>query len=122
MQLEDLILVSVDDHLIEPASLFADHIDAKYKSRAPRVQHKNGTDSWTFEGTVYPSIGLNAVAGRPLEEYGMEPTSYEGMRKGCYDVDARIDDMNANGLLGSLCFPTFPGFAGTGFLRSRTES
>lgn len=117
MKLNDMILVSVDDHLIEPPTLFIDHIDSKYKSRAPRILSKDGRDFWTFEGKVYPSIGLNAVAGRPLEEYGMEPTSYEGMRKGCYDIHARIDDMNANGLLGSLCFPTFPGFAGTGFLQ-----
>ncbi|MDB5985171.1 MAG: amidohydrolase family protein [Nevskia sp.] len=116
-KLDDLILVSVDDHLIEPPDLFANHIDAQYKSRAPRVERKNGRDFWTFEGKVYPSIGLNAVAGRPLDEYGMEPTSYEGMRRGCFDIQARVDDMNANGLLGSLCFPTFPGFAGTGFLQ-----
>lgn len=116
MNINDLILISVDDHLIEPPDLFTQFIDAPFKSRAPRIQSKKDRDFWTFEGKVYPSIGLNAVAGRPLEEYGMEPTSYEGMRKGCYDIHARIDDMNANGLLASLCFPTFPGFAATGFL------
>ena len=34
------------------------------------------------------------------------------LRAGCYDVDARIDDMDANGVLGSLCFPSVPGFVG----------
>jgi hypothetical protein len=30
----------------------------------------------------------------------------------CYDVHARVADMNANGVLGSICFPSFPGFVG----------
>jgi predicted TIM-barrel fold metal-dependent hydrolase len=117
MKLNDMILVSVDDHLIEPPTLFVDHIEAKYKDRAPKILRKGGKDFWIFEGKTYPSLGLNAVAGRPPEEYGMEPTSYDGMRKGCFEIVARIDDMNANGILGSLCFPTFPGFAATAFLK-----
>ena len=40
------------------------------------------------------------------------------MRTGCYDVHDRIKDMNANGVLGSMCFPSFPQF--TGQLFSRT--
>ena len=42
----------------------------------------------------------------------MEPTALSQLRTGCYDIDARIDDMNANGVLGSLCFPSVPGFVG----------
>ena len=34
------------------------------------------------------------------------------MRPGCYDIHERIKDMNAGGVLGSMCFPSFPGFAG----------
>jgi predicted TIM-barrel fold metal-dependent hydrolase len=57
-------------------------------------------------------VGLNAVAGRPKEEYGVEPTSFEEMRPGCYDVDERVKDMNAGGVLASMNFPSFPGFSG----------
>ena len=52
-------------------------------------------------------------------EYGIDPTSYAEMRDGCYDIGARIADMNANGVLGSMCFPSFPQFCGQLF--SRTE-
>ena len=62
-----------------------------------------------------PSVGLNAVVGRPLEEYGMEPNSLEQMRKGVYNVHARIDDMNANGVAASLNFGTCVGFDGGRF-------
>lgn len=113
--MEDLVLVSVDDHVIEPPDAFVRHFPQRLKHRAPVIQNVNGADVWFWEGRRYPSIGLNAVVGRPRSEYGMEPTSYEQMRPGCYDVQARVDDMNVNGVLGSICFPTFPGFAGNVF-------
>ena len=74
MQCDDMILVSVDDHVCEPADMWDGHLSAHWKQRAPRLVHKpDGTDVWVFEGAQIPNVGLNAVAGRPLEEYGMEP-------------------------------------------------
>ncbi|MFJ6573992.1 amidohydrolase family protein [Streptomyces sp. NPDC091292] len=112
MNPEDLIMISVDDHVVEPPTLFDAHIPAKYRDRAPKVVSKDGLDVWTFNGAVIPNIGLNAVAGRPKEEYGVDPTSFEEIRPGCYDIDERIKDMNAGGLLASMNFPSFPGFSG----------
>ncbi|HEX6311245.1 MAG TPA: amidohydrolase family protein, partial [Acidimicrobiia bacterium] len=113
MRTEDMILVSVDDHVVEPPDLFERHLPAKYRDVAPHVVHKDdGTDVWQFLEIEVPNIGLNAVAGRPPEEYGIDPTSFDELRPGCFDVDARVLDMSANGLLGSLCFPSLPGFAG----------
>ncbi len=122
MQPEDLILVSVDDHVVEPPGMFDRHIPARYRDRAPRVLHKkDGSDVWVFEGRQMPNIGLNAVAGRPPEEYGVEPTAYDQLRPGCYDLKARIDDMNANGVLGSMCFPSFPAFCGQVFQAAKDK-
>ncbi|MCU1462922.1 MAG: amidohydrolase 2 [Acidimicrobiales bacterium] len=119
MQLEDLILVSVDDHVVEPPDMFDRHLSAKWRDVAPRiVQKDDGTDVWQYDGKEIPNIGLNAVAGRPPEEYGMEPTSFAEIRPGCYDIDQRIRDMNANGVLGSMCFSSFPNLCGQLFARS----
>ena len=113
MHADDLILVSVDDHLVEPPGLFEGRIIAKYASLAPKVERQSdGSDVWIFNGKVIPNIGLNAVAGRPKEEYGVEPTAFDEMRPGCYDIHERIKDMNAGGVLASMCFPSFPGFSG----------
>ena len=72
MEMQDLILVSVDDHVVEPPDLFDGHIPAKYKDDVPKlIQRDDGTDVWVFEGQELPNIGLNAVAGRPPEEYGI---------------------------------------------------
>ena len=110
---DDLILVSVDDHVVEPPDLFDNHLPAKWKDHAPKsVRKESGIDVWVFEGNEIPNIGLNAVAGRPPEEYDIEPTSYEMMRAGCYDIHERVRDMNRNGVLGSMCFPSFVQFCG----------
>lgn len=113
MDANDMILISVDDHLVEPPTVFDQHIPEKYRDAAPRVIRKaDGSDVWTFNGSEIPNIGLNAVAGRPKEEYGVEPTAFDEMRPGCWDVDERIKDMNAGGVLAAINFPSFPGFSG----------
>ena len=115
MTLDVMILVSVDDHAIEPRGAFDRHMPAGFKGRGPVNEHIDGRDVWMFEGRAWGYMGLNSVVGRPKEEYGMEPLSYEHMRAGTYSVTDRVDDMSANGVLASLCFPTFPGFAGQKF-------
>jgi predicted TIM-barrel fold metal-dependent hydrolase len=120
MDPKDMILVSVDDHVVEPPDMFKNHLPAKYADLAPKVrQTDSGDDVWFYEGQELPNIGLNAVAGKPPEEYGIEPTTFAEMRSGCHDIHDRIHDMDANGVLGSMCFPSFPQFCGQLF--SRTE-
>jgi predicted TIM-barrel fold metal-dependent hydrolase len=112
MHADDLIMVSVDDHLVEPPTMFDGRLPAKWLDQGPHVERlSDGSDVWLFNGTQIPNIGLNAVAGRPKEEYGIEPTAFDEMRPGCFDVHERIKDMNAGGVLGSMNFPSFPGFS-----------
>ena len=117
MHADELILVSVDDHVIEPPHMFEGRLPAKYASAAPKfVIRADGTMAWVYEGEEIPNVALNAVAGRPMSEYGWEPTSVEEIRPGCYDLDARVKDMDANGVLGSMCFPSFVRFCGQLFM------
>lgn len=116
MQLDKMILVSVDDHLVEPPDMFEGHLPAKWKPLAPAMTRQDdGSDAWVFDGRVFPNFALNAVAGRPKQEYGVEPTNFEEIRLGCYDPQARLKDMDAAGVLASMSFPTFPGFSGRQF-------
>jgi predicted TIM-barrel fold metal-dependent hydrolase len=73
---------------------------------------------WHYDGDVFPTIGLNAVAGKPPSEWGMDPVRYEDMIPGCYDPAARVKDMDVDGVQASLCFPSFPGFGGGIFQRA----
>jgi hypothetical protein len=84
MKADDLILVSVDDHLVEPPHMFEGRLAKKFVEQAPKVvRQDDGSDVWTFNGATIPNIGLNAVAGRPKEEYGIEPTAFDEMRTRC---------------------------------------
>jgi predicted TIM-barrel fold metal-dependent hydrolase len=59
---------------------------------------------------------MNAVAGRRPESVTLEPTRFEDMRRGCWDIDARIADMDVNGVWASLNFPSqITGFSGRVF-------
>ncbi|MDG2078821.1 MAG: amidohydrolase family protein [Pseudomonadales bacterium] len=122
MKTEDMILISVDDHVVEPPEMFDNHMTKKeLETIAPRMIEDGGKNFWLYEGNKIGNMGLNAVVGRPKEEYGMEPLRYQDMRKAVYSIDERIDDMNANGILSSLCFPTFPTFAGNLFHQSKDK-
>ena len=49
----------------------------------------------------------------------MEPARFDEMRRGCWDATARLADMDLDGVLASLCFPSLiAGFAGTVFART----
>lgn len=119
MQLENMVLVSVDDHVVEPPHLFEGRLPAKYADLAPKFTTRDdGTSAWTYEGAEITNVALNAVAGRPPEEFGMEPTSFDEIRRGTWDIHERVKEMDANGVLGSLNFPSFTGFCGQLFART----
>ncbi len=116
MQLDDLVLVSIDDHVVEPADMFERHVPAKYADRAPKVvTGDDGVEQWIFQGQSAGSTGLNAVVSWPKEDWGLDPSSFAEMRPGAYNVDERVRDMNRNGILASMCFPSFAGFAASFF-------
>jgi predicted TIM-barrel fold metal-dependent hydrolase len=114
-------IISVDDHLIEPADLFERRMPAALADRAPRiVELDNGQQAWTYEDRLYPNVGLNAVVGRPREEWSMDPARFTEMRAGCYDIDARVADMDRGGIWAALCFPSLvAGFCGSVFSKSK---
>ncbi|WP_024795572.1 amidohydrolase family protein [Tomitella biformata] len=132
-------LISTDDHLIEHPKLWSDRLPKKFLDAGPRIIEKvmprsvhagdgargdAGTklaEVWTYEGRIYPYIGLNAVAGKKPEEFGAEPTRYEDMIPGCYDPAARVLDMDIDGVQATLSFPSFPRFAGTVFLEAEDK-
>ncbi|MBY8859974.1 amidohydrolase [Nocardia sp. CA2R105] len=112
MNIDDMILVSIDDHVVEPIHMFDGHVPKKWADLAPKViVDEKGIDRWVYRDRPTGVTGLNAVVSWPAEEWGYDPAGYAEMRPGVYDVHERIRDMNANGILASMCFPTFAGFS-----------
>ncbi len=109
-------LISVDDHLLEPSTLF-DRVPAAFRDRVPQMD-RDGQDRpvWVIDGHRISITGGNAASGRPITEWSELALDYDEIRPGVYDVDRRIADMDTNGVWASLNFPAIPfGFAGSGF-------
>ena len=110
-------VISVDDHLVEPPHMFEGRLPAALQERAPRiVENEYGHQMWEFDGQRHFQVGMNAVAGRNPETVKVEPFRFEEMRRGCWDIDARVRDMDINGVWASLNFPSMiTGFCGRVF-------
>ena len=52
MQMDDMILVSIDDHFIEPPDMYKNHVPTKWADQVPKVVRnaKTGIDEWIFQG------------------------------------------------------------------------
>jgi hypothetical protein len=120
-------LISVDDHLIEHPKVWTDRLPQKYLDRCPRIVDEPSPSGglpiqvWYYEDKRFPAIGLNAVAGKKPEEFGVEPVRYADMIPGCYDPKARVVDMDLDGVYGAANFPSFPRFAGGLFTKESED-
>ncbi len=122
MNINDMILVSIDDHLIEPPNMFQAHVPAQYLDKAPRVvTDDEGKDQWVFQDQTMGMVGLNAVVSWPKEQWGFNPSALAEMRPGVYDIHERVRDMNRNGVLSSMCFPSMAGFSGRTFQEAKDK-
>lgn len=134
------MIVSVDDHVVEPPHLWQRWLPAKYRDRGPRSERRGigsmrhiggGTyeqtfdpdgppaDCWIFEDLVYVNKRHVAAVGFDRDDMTMSPITYDEMRPGCYDPAARVEDMLANHVEVSLSFPTFPRFCGQTFTEAK---
>ena len=115
----DILIVSVDDHVIEHPRVWLDRLPKKFQEAGPRQERAaDGGDWWIYEGKQAGNFALNAVVGKPYEDYGRNPRTYEDMRPGCYDMVERLKDMDIDGIHVQTCFPNMPGFAGRVFEES----
>jgi predicted TIM-barrel fold metal-dependent hydrolase len=114
-------MVSVDDHLIEPARLWQERLPERWRDTGPRIVRDGDSEFWVYEDRQIVTTGLNAVAGKRREEFTPEPITYEDMRLGCYEPAARVEDMNLGFILSSLLFPSFPRYCGQVFNEAKDK-
>ncbi|HEX9683941.1 MAG TPA: amidohydrolase family protein [Acidimicrobiales bacterium] len=133
-------IISVDDHVVEPAHVWQERLPAKHREAGPRIvrrgiasmTYRGGTnydivwdddadpvDVWLYEDIAFPHKRHTAAVGFPRDEMSLGGITYDDMRPGCYDAKARAADMAANHVEKSLCFPTFPRFCGQTFTEAK---
>ena len=130
------LIISVDDHILEPRTLWQEQLPPSLRDRGPRVvrekvslEFKGGhygftrgdesgklCDLWLYEDLVTPTGLLHAAVGYAPEDQINVPAIYEDFRPGTYDRAARLADMDENHVEAAINYPnTFPRFAGQGF-------
>jgi len=104
----DYKVISTDNHIIEAPNTFVDHLPPEYKDRAPRIMRgPDGGDGWTFDGRPpRNTFGLNAVAGRPFQDYKVSGLRFEEIMPGNYDGAAALKDMDVDGVDVAAMFPS----------------
>jgi predicted TIM-barrel fold metal-dependent hydrolase len=114
-------VISVDDHVVEPAHTFEGRIPKHLADKAPRIiETPQGHQVWEFEGQTFTQVGMNAVAGRRKETVKLEPFRFEHMRPGCFDIGPRVKDMDLSGVWASVNFPSqITGFCGRVFFNAQ---
>jgi predicted TIM-barrel fold metal-dependent hydrolase len=99
-------ILSADSHIVEPADLFVETIDPKFRDRAPKVIEDPEFGSiWEVEGLGFPSVELMGGAGRTLAEIELE-ARFDRARQGGWDPQERLRDMDTTGVHGALLYPT----------------
>jgi predicted TIM-barrel fold metal-dependent hydrolase len=102
----DYRVISTDDHIIEAPDTF-DRLPAKFRDRQPRIlRGPDGGDGWSFDGKPpRMTFGLNAVAGRPYEEYKESGLTLDQILPGNYDGQAHLKDMDLDGVDAATIYP-----------------
>ena len=98
--------------MIEPPNLWVDKVPRSDRERVPHVVEEDGASIWIYEDVRIPIPGLFVQAGRDQAEIVPELMSYEKMRPGYFDPGERAKDMDIDGVIASLCFPTIPRYCG----------
>ena len=118
----DIKLISVDDHVVEPPTLWTERLPSRYKEIGPRVEElPNGRQAWVYEDIVAPpEIGMvRTIAGVDRETLPNNHVRFDEMRPGCFDPKERLVDMDTDGVWAELAFPTFARFAGHRFIEGK---
>ncbi|MEV5507793.1 amidohydrolase family protein [Streptomyces orinoci] len=135
------LIISVDDHVIEPAHLFDTWLPAAYRDRGPRplttgigaLEYTGGkyrftmdpdgppADWWIYEDLAFPYKRNIAAVGFDRDRMTLEGITRAEMRPGCWDPGERLKDMDLNHVEASLCFPTFPRFCGQTFAEAQDK-
>ncbi|MDH3755038.1 MAG: amidohydrolase [Acidimicrobiia bacterium] len=131
------LIISVDDHVMEPKDLWQRELPVNLRDRGPRVVqekvrlefsgghygfHRDDPDGqlcdvWLYDGSVTPTGLLHGPAGIPREQQRNVAATYDDFRAGTHEQAARLDDMTTNHVEAALNYPNiFPRFCGQGFL------
>jgi predicted TIM-barrel fold metal-dependent hydrolase len=100
-------VISADSHITEPPGTYVDHIESKWKDRAPVMRfHETLGDAFFVEGLTPVPMGLVAAAGKPPEQIRTTGVKFADMHPGGWDPDARMKEQERDGVAAEVIYPT----------------
>jgi predicted TIM-barrel fold metal-dependent hydrolase len=96
-------VIDADGHVLEPAHVWAEYVDPRFRERAPRiVRRDDGREDFLVEGRVASRFGINRLGslGRPEARY------WDDGVPGGFDPRARLRDLDAEGIDAVVLYPT----------------
>lgn len=120
----DIAIFDTDSHVNEPPNAWQDRLPARLKEKGPRIVEMDGGDQgWVVDGkppkkvdspgSTLASLALkvggmkNVTAEMAQQELHGRPKRFESYRKGNYETQARLDDMDIDGVSASVLYPGF---------------
>ncbi len=103
----DYPIIDSDGHVQEPPDLWISRAPAKLKDRVPRVQHTEQGDFWQFdEGKPPEPVGLTVASGLSYLQFHPFGRTYEDIRPGCWQPEARLEDLDIDGIYAQVQYPS----------------
>ena len=103
----DYPIIDADAHVYEPPEVWQARVPAALRARAPKVARTDEGDVWSFDdGARLRPVGLMAAAGASYIDFRPSGLTYDSIRRGHYEVGARLADMDADGIHAQLLYPS----------------
>ncbi|QHE73322.1 amidohydrolase family protein [Rhodococcus sp. WAY2] len=131
------LIISVDDHVVEPPNVWIDRLPAKYRDRAPRVERVKGVmavdqygftveedhdhpearwaDIWVYEDLRMALPAGQVQVGKLANTLYKVAVTFDEADPGVWQQKARLAAMDENHIEAALMFPTMPRFCGQTF-------
>ncbi len=113
---KDFRIISADDHVNPPPTIYAERVPKEWRDRMPRVEKRGDREVLVFEGNERPFTQLEGAAGIPSKDVKVLAQTKEAGRRGGWDPHARIEDMEFDGVDAQVLF----GSGGGGGVAIRT--
>jgi uncharacterized protein len=100
-------VIDSDAHVVEPRALWEEYVEPAFRARIPKiVKDADGIDRFAVgqaprAGSIYAPAAMCIPGGLSRPDLARE-LSWDDLRPGSYNPDARIRDMDAEGI--DVCF------------------
>src|SRR5690348_12912239 len=110
-------VVDADGHILEPLDLWSRYMDPAFRDRAPRIvkDSETGKERLVIEEhktDARINIGRTGAVGARQGVVEPDAMAYKDGKPGGFDPNARIPDMDADGIDAAFLYPSLGLFSG----------